>query len=308
MGILYNRFLEIRFMTRGAILGGRQEWDGSRVLYPPKISIDITHSEESNPNEGSIKIWNMAPTTQRDLLIEGDRIEVEAGYWPHEGDRETGLIFRGQIGDPKTRYEGTHSISEIPVTDSEDAYIGARTRQILEGSEGTGPTHREMVEAAVQEFRAAGVEIGRIDVPEYRESRPRTEDRLSRLVLDDIAYQHDLVWHIQDNVFNMYPRDQPLEIGRKILTPETGVIGVPQFTSKGVDFKCLMLHSLRPGEIFELVNDNIVNRRVHETLKIDKINFSGNNKSGFFGGKVKSLFVLDGEVERSRQQFIGNRT
>jgi len=294
-------------MDRGATLGGRQVWDGREVIYPPKISIDINHTEDSTPNEGTVKIWNLSPTSQRDLLIEGERIEVEAGYWPQDGERETGIIFRGQIGEPTTSYNRTHSISTIPVADSDDAYTNARTRTVLQG-EGTGPTHAEIVDAALDQFRAAGVEIGRVEVPDYRESRPRTIDRLSRLELDDIAYQHDLVWHIQDNVFNMYPRNQSLENGRKILTHESGVIGVPQFTSKGVELKVLMLHDLRPGEIFELFNDRIANRRVEETLKIKDINFTGNNKSGFFGANIESLFMLDGETQRSRQQFVGART
>ena len=300
MGILYNRFVEVRFLDRNRVVGGRMFYDGNAIVHPNSIEFYVNHSSESSPNSAEISILNLSSDTQRQILIEGDRVELEAGYWPQDGARTTGVIFRGQIRSVLTKKsDQTNTRVKILLGDGDYVYAHSRIRHVFQN-----PTHKQIVESIASQFESEGLKIGKIDVPDFTETRPRTVDRLGRRELDDIAYQHDLQWYIQDGEFNMYPRDEPLKDSAYYLSPDSGVVGSPEFTEVGVNVRTLMIPDLRPGFTFLLKNDKL-NRRVSEECKIDRITFRGNNYAGQFGCEITSRFIKSGAAVRARERLIG---
>jgi hypothetical protein len=354
--MLYNRFIEIRFpekkivkvpprkrapgtpsaldadgtiivdapkkiekLLRQRAIGGRAELVNNRVLLPPSISIDVNISNSSDPNDAKVTIYNLSPQTQRDLLTEGAAIEIWAGYWPGNGPEEYAQIFSGQIRKAQTRPEGADSLTEIECGDGDDAIAHARVRKRMGET-----THKEITQAILEAFKEFGVKAGRIDVPDFTESRPRTIDRSARREMDDICRQHDLQWSIQENVLNVYPRNEPLDVKERemILSPESGVIESPQFSDDGLELKTLMLPWLRPGQTFRLENKALIEARTPESFKIEEINFAGDNFGGEFGCSIKAKQLsaknkdkkkasgktAKRKVKRSRQRFTGLKT
>jgi hypothetical protein len=306
-------------------IGGRAELINNRVLLPPSISIDVRLSNSSDPNDAKVTIYNLSPETQRVLLKEGAAIEIYAGYWPGNGPRQYALIFAGQIRKAQSRPEGSDTLTEIECGDSDDAIAHARVRKKMGKA-----THKEISQAIVEAFKEYGVKAGRIDIPDFTETRSRTIDRTARREMDDICRQHDLQWSIQDGVLNVYPRNEPLDAAANemILSPEFGVIESPQFSDDGVEVKTLMLPSLRPGQTFRLENKALINARTPESFKIEEISFSGDNFGGEFGCSIKAKQLSSKnndkkkaggknansktkarrKVKRSRQRFTGLKT
>lgn len=302
--MLFNRFLVVRFKDAGMVIGGRQELSGLQLLIPPTIEVDCQHTNESTPNEATIKIYNVAPATQRKLFVEGKRVEVEAGYWPQDGARDTGIIFKGQIREVKTYVEnGVDVISELKFGDGDDAARVRKTRR----KHKKGATHKEIVHAVARDMKEDGIETGIIVVPDYTEPRAVTIDRPSWRVLEDISHQHDLLWMIQDGVLNMHPADSPLRDKPLVLTPDTGVLEAPEFSHDGVDLTVMMLHFLRPGYTFILQNSH-VQSRAPEKYRVEEINFSGSNVGDSFGATIKAKVIgANGKVKRSRDRGKGRK-
>lgn len=296
--MLYNRFLAVRFKDAGMVIGGRQTYNDGQVSIPPTIEFDCSHTNQSSPNEATIKLYNVSPETQRRLFIEGKRVEVEAGYWPQDGERITDIIFKGKIREVRGRVEnGTDAVSELIFGDGDDAKSRKGRKQFARGT-----THGDLVRYVGSEMAKDGIEYGQVEIPHYVEPRAITLDKPVWRFLDDICHQHDLAWSIQDGTLNIIAADKPLRDTPVVLTPLTGVIDAPEFTTDGVDLKIMMLPYLRPGYTFILRNDQVTNR-APEKYRIEEINFSGSNVGDDFGAEIKAKVVQpNGRVKKKRDR------
>lgn len=297
--MLYNRFLAVRFKKAKMIVGDRQVVNGSFVVIPPTIEIDCEHTKESTPNEATIRLFNVHPDTQRKLFVEGAPVEIEAGYWPQDGERMTGIIFKGQIRKVTTECEnGVDVVSELTFGDSDDAVNVRKGKKAFP----RGTTHGDLVRYLGSEMKKDGVEIGDIEVPNYVEPRAIVIDGPAWRALDDIAHQHNLQWSVQDGTLNVKAADKPLKNKAVILSPLHGVLEAPKFTNSGVEIKTLMIHYLRPGHTFILRNDQVTNR-APEKYCIDTIRFHGSNVGPDFGCEITASVVgSDGKLKRSRDR------
>lgn len=304
--MLYNRFLEIRFPDSGVIIGGRHEFDGYSIRYPVYSNVSVNHTSGSSPNDATVTVFNLSNHAQETLMVEGNKIEIEAGYWPQGGYRETSLIFSGQIRKALTNRSGTtDTATVITCGDGDDGYAHSRARAIVEE-----PTPGSIFDQLMVAFEAQGLQRGEVRLPDVAaEARPRTIDRSARRELTDLAYQYDLQWSIQDGYVNVWPRDEARLDTGYVLGPETGIIGNPQFTDKGVTLKTMMLGHLRPGDTFLLENRaTTFGPRSPRQCKIKTVNFSGGLDSNQFGASVESTYMSDGKVERHREQLYGGVT
>lgn len=297
--MLYNRFLAVRFKGPKVVIGDRQVVNGQHVIIPPTIEFEIDHTKESTPNEAKIRFFNVHPDTQRKLFVEGQTIEVEAGYWPQDGERNTGIIFKGQIRKVESHVDnGVDVISELSFGDSDDAANTRRAKKAFP----RGTTHGDLVRYLGSEMAKDGVEIGEVEVPDYVEPRAIVIDGPVWRAMEDITHQHDLQWSIQDGTLNVIAADKPLRDKPVILSPLHGVLEAPKFTSSGVEIKTLMIHYLRPGHTFILRNDQVQNR-APEKYCIDEISFTGSNVGDDFGCEIKaSVVTRAGKVKRSRDR------
>ena len=288
--MLYNRLLEIHFPDAGIVIGGRQVLVQCRVVIPPSISFEAKHSSESSPNEAKVTLYNVHADTRAKILTEGKRIEIHAGYWPANGSRWAGIVFKGQIRKTLTKVDGgTEVVTEIECGDGDDGYARARVRKRTRKP----PTHAAVVSEIVAAFKAHGIKAGVIDIPDYTEARPRTIDRAARRELDDICRQHDLQWSIQDGELHVYSRDDVLRDDRVVLSPDTGLLDSPQRSEHGVDIKALMLYELRPGHTIRLENPYVSNPLAGTEYKVHEITFSGDNFGGEFGCQIEARGLND---------------
>lgn len=302
--MLFNRFLAVRFKTAGLVIGGCQLYDSGRLHIPPTIEIDCKHTTSSEPNEATVKIYNVAPETQKRLFVEGHKVELEAGYWPQDGARSTGIVFKGQIREVKTTVENlVDVVSELTLGDHDDAARVRRTKK----KHPKGTTHKKIVDDIAADMAADGVTVGSIEVPAYVVPRPVTIERSSWRELDDICVQHDLQWSVQDGVLSVYPSDKPLHDSPVVLRPDTGVLDVPEFTHDGVNLKTMMLPFLRPGHTFVLENP-FVKARTREKYKVEEIQFTGSLVGEEFGANITAKVIgADGKVKRSRDRQAGRK-
>lgn len=301
MSLMFNRFVEVTFQNAGIKIGGRAVHN-TRLELPPAIKFSVTHNSESTPNSAEVTFLNLTAETQRQIMVENEIISIEAGYWPQGGSRNTEVIFTGQVRTAFTNIKnGTDVHSTIRAGDSDDAYTNARIAKVF------GTSQDAVVAEAVARFGDYGVSRGYVEPVGFDEERPRTVERLARKELDDLAYQHDMLWHIQDGQFHMYHRDNVLASTAYVLSPNTGLIDSPQFSDKGVNVRTMMIGDLRPGHTFQ-IESKVNPDRVREECKIESISFAGDNFLGPFGAVIDAKFLEGGSVVRARQRLLGQVT
>lgn len=196
-----------------------------------------------------LEVRNLSDAHRRELLASPRRrtfVEIQAGY---EGGRA--LIFRGDLRKVIPARDGVDWIVKITAGDGEHALRNARVSQSFAAGASIEQVIRAIVDAmgigignAVQALR--GARLGALDgaFPEGTVLHGPAESELTRLV--DSA---GLTWSIQDGNLQILPRGGALAREAILLSPSTGLVGVPEVVNRRtVTVKALLIPGLVPGQ------------------------------------------------------------
>ena len=303
--MMYNRFLELRFVKSGMKLGGCNKWNGNGIDMPLLITATCSMKSESAPNDAEITITNLSYQTARQVLVEKEEIEIWAGYSPEGQEPFIGMIFKGVIRSAITNRDGVNRKTVIHIGDGDEAHGQAKVKKkVAKGS------YKGQVDAAVESMEKRGVKRGKVKVDDKQVGRTLTfNGEYARAILDDVAYSTDSVWMIIDGKIHMHKRDEFLEDSKYILTPENGLIGSPVFNDDGVDIKTLLIHDLRPSMKIGVKSNNVGNPRINAGYKIEEITFSASTGAGEHGCSIKLKELgANGKVKRKKDRNIGGVT
>lgn len=271
------------------------------VITDLKIEFDVTRTIGSRQNTATLKIWNLSRSSRMKLGREWDKVKIEAG---HER-RSVGVIFDGQIRDTQNQAarrqeariaEGTNRgvvverstadiISTITLGDGDRAInrgavsrtwpAGTHPRTIIRDVVGTMPDAR------------LGPMVGLDDLPAYR--RPVSVFGWSFRVLDMIGRDHALYWSIQSNEVQVLRNDRALS-DTITCSKDTGLVGIPKRTDKGVEFQHLLLPEFAPGKKVKVTSDMLkeMTGSDGETYRIAEVKFHGSNRDTPFYADVKA--------------------
>ena len=303
--MMYNRFLELRFVKSGMKIGGCNKWNGNGIDMPLLITATCSMKSESAPNDAEITITNLSYQTARQVLVEKEEIEIWAGYSPEGQEPFIGMIFKGVIRSAITNRDGVNRKTVIHIGDGDEAHGQAKVKKkVAKGS------YKGQVDAAVESMEKRGVKRGKVKVDDKQVGRTLTfNGEYARAILDDVAYSTDSVWMIIDGKIHMHKRDEFLEDSKYILTPENGLIGSPVFNDDGVDIKTLLIHDLRPSMKIGVKSNNVGNPRINAGYKIEEITFSASTGEGEHGCSIKLKELgANGKVKRKKDRNIGGVT
>lgn len=269
MGLLFDRIVRVTF--------GKPGTEGTRVsgLY---VQFDIEKTSESNPNKGSIQIFNLNPTSIGVLQQKGNIVRLEAGYAqvPEE-------LFLGDVSKASSAKQGPNIITTIEVGDSRKKFQEKRINITL----GPGATEKQAVESLARAFE---VGVGAIKgVTEKIFQQGITLEGPVKDKLDEVIGKMGLEWSIQDGALQILPPDTPSETLGILLTPETGLIEAPAKREKGIEFKALLRVALKPG-----VSVEIRSRFISGFFKIRKAKYIGDNRGGSFEVNCEAVEVESG--------------
>jgi len=235
----------LRVTVSGA--AGSAVFEGSQDPEPGfAISFAGTKTIGCKQNTFEVTIWNLAKSTRNMLGAEYDTIKVEAGY------KETGLslIFTGAIRDVHTTKPSPDIETKISCGDGDDGVNKGAVSKTF--PKGTKP--KAIVEHVVGEMPKTemGQMVGLDDLPAY--TRPVSVWGWAFSALDQIGREHAFYWSIQNGRFQAVKNDRHLG-GNVLVSVETGMIGTPQVTDKGVQVKCLLNPEILPGKTIDVRSD-----------------------------------------------------
>lgn len=210
---------------------------GLRILF------EIEKSAVGFPSMAKITVYNLSDSSRQRIRKEFDRVSLEAGY-----DNDNGVIFNGQIFNAFNRRVQPEYVTEIYASDSGFNYRDSFTNR----SYGRGIQVSKIVEDLRIDF---GVDVGQTnaDLSEQKlYGWTFTGDTTA--AMNQLAESHNFNWSIQAGKLYVVGNDRVLIARRAFeITAESGMIGSPVLTERGIDVKTLLNWQLVPNEEIKVV-------------------------------------------------------
>lgn len=229
------------------------------IKAPLRISFRISKTITREPNRAYIKIYNLSPNTEREIIQEGSQVILKAGYIENSG-----VIFKGQIFQPLRKKESaTDYITTLTCLDG-DAYLNLG---FLSGTITSNKTRRQI---ASQVLRDSNISLDSFSTEELPEtsfvdgSSPKNER--AKVVfgepskyLDNISKMGNSSFYIENNEGRFFnPSSTKGKNEAHLITVETGMVGFPHQIPYGVSVKCLLNPLIRLGDFIKIDNKSVV--------------------------------------------------
>ena len=256
-----------------------------------RIRFRCEKTNESNPNGSKIEIFNLAPTTRSMVEGKNTRVKLQIGYLGVPQKSSTGLnvtgtkgnvegVFVGNVTKAVHKVEGGEKpdiITTLEVADGGNRFRNAR----LDKGYPPNTNLQQVYDDLIQEL---GLGKGAIKgIPDKQYSNGLTLSGLVRDHLDTLSKANKLEWSIQDETLQIIPQQEGATTSFVDLNPDTGLIGSPSKTDKGVEFNSLIQPKLRPGALVKLTS-----RFVTGTFKVRKVVHEGDSHQGDFLSKCEA--------------------
>lgn len=213
-------------------------------------------------NYAEINIFNLSAGTEATIIKEGCRVIVEAGYQGiTEGkfadeQKQYGQIFDGQVIQTMRSKEDNNVDYKLTLVCLDgDSFLN---KNIIKMTVNAGQNQRKIIDQITLQAKVP-TEIGRISPELNTQNLPRgkvffgmPKDYLRDIAMDNGAN----FWVDEGKVYVTKPTD--IAAGQAlVLSPTTGLIGTPQQTQEGVQFKTLLNPSLKLMTMVKLDNTYI---------------------------------------------------
>ena len=296
---LWNRVLRVKLEgSGGSLTVGTPEGGSDASTFEDVLTIefDITKTIGSKQNTGSVVLYNLTRSHRAKLGKELDKITVEAGY---KGGL-VGIIGKGDIRDVKHERDNADIKSTIEWGDGDK---GLRTGVVSKTfPSGTKPK-------AIVDYLAKalpGVDQGEVkgldDLPAYK--RPVTVYGFAHRELDEQGRTHRFHHSVQNGKFEAVKDDKVLgEI--IVLSQQTGLLGIPEVTDKGLKCTSLMNARIAPNRAIDVHSQFLDEQSGRDKKDSDQ---GGGvfrvSTATFSGGNRKTEFEV--AIEATRADAKGN--
>lgn len=215
-----------------------------------RIQIKTCRTVYRSPNTAEVKIYNLNSTNEGLIKGEFDEVLVNAGYVG-----AARLLFRGNIRHAMGYRERTDRIVQIDAADGDRDFKNGIVNFAL--AAGTGST--DVVDHIVGTVFTS-TKKGYVSLKDKKRLRGRVFSGMARDVLDDLAAEHDSHWSIQNGQLHIVPVTSTLPNEAIVINSDTGMLGAPEISDKGIKVRCLLNPDLVPNGKVWLNNDDIKER------------------------------------------------
>jgi hypothetical protein len=239
-----------------------------------KCSFRIEKVAMQTANYAEVAIYNLSAGTEAEIIKEGDRVIIEAGYQGFlttktdgtteetPSPKQYGVIFDGLVIQAIRDKEDNVNYKLTLVCMDGDSFLA---NNIIKMSIGGGQNQRQIVETIVSNAETP-TEIGRISPDLNTQNLPRGKVFFGtpKQYLKNVAADNNANFWVDDGAVYItkatdIPPGQAL-----VLTPQTGLIGVPQQTQDGASFKCLLNPNIKLMSMVKL--DNTMIRQIKQQV------------------------------------------
>lgn len=232
------------------------------------VRIDFTfeRTNSSAANTGRVELYNLNDQTIAEATRSGVKLVVEAGY------TTTPLfeLFRGDVRDsvvdPKADGD---TVLRFEIEDGGEALTTPVVAQFPVGT----PVADVLRSVAESVGLVPGTLLGDLTA---RLTRGLTVAGLAEDVLKDLAGQLGGEVTVQDEQVFVLPKGVPNSDEMIVLSPDTGLIGVPVKTEEGIRVQALLVPIVRPGGQFRVESSRLTGNFVAQRVVQAGSNYTNN--------------------------------
>ena len=221
-----------------------------------RIRFHVEQALVGKPGHAVITVNNMANDTAQRIQREGAPVILQAG---HEGN--AGLIFRGTaIQIRRGRESQTDTFLEITAIDGDIAYMYATVNVSM----AAGWTHTDQLKEMQKGMQAKGVDPGYTgELYQNKAVRGKALFGAVRDHMHDFSVSTGTEWAINMGKMNVVPVGSILPDEAFLLTPDTGLIGMPTQSVDGIHVRALLNPCFRAGAQVKLQNSSILEAQIN---------------------------------------------
>lgn len=274
---------------------------GTITVKDLKIDFSVQKSIGSKQNTATISVWNLTKSHRKQLGEEFDQIELKVSY--RDGPKT--VLFKGSIRDVTHTKETADIQSEIECGDGDEGINKGAVSKTFDA--GTKP--KEIIEYVVKEMpktTLGNLSAGIAKLAPF--SRPVSLFGWGFQALDTLGRSNGFYWSVQNGQVEVVQYDEVIEDGGPIVvSSETGMIGVPEITDKGVKVKGLLNANIMPGRQIDVRSDFLDEDSGRDKRKSDEgggifrvssCTFSGSNRGEDYFVEVEGNRVEGGKVRK----------
>lgn len=244
---------------------------------------EVHKKKDKNGGYAVVKIYNLTAATEKKIIEEGDRVIIEAGY---EGETKTteetgidgkvhrkttttyyqyGKIFDGQVTYPlRTKESNTDYVLTLVCVDGDSPL----RLNFIKKTVNRGLNQRQVLDVACSQ--------GSIKLPANKISEGLSEQKTARakvffgMPIDyvaNVAKGNNASYYIEDGQVNVFKLTDVANDEALVVTPKTGLIGMPQQTEFGVNFRLLLNPAVHLATKIQLKNSEANENEVHPQQK-----------------------------------------
>lgn len=268
-------------------------------LSPLRCTFNIEKKDTQTPNKATFTIYNVKDETIYKIRKSFVKIIVNAGYVDNFG-----LIFTGNIKGFYEGKEGTDGYIKIYAGDGDVEYNYSMISKTV--AAGISPDDQSAVLAD-----SMGLKIGfKSSLNQTQLPRGKVFYGRPQEYMRQVADSENCSWSIQDGQITILKKTELLPDTAVLLTPNTGLIGVPERTEDGIEGTCLLNPLLKIGAALKidqtLIRDADIdynsdnNKKEKKTLaqynadgeyRIISITHSGDTRGNEWYSKFKCLSI-----------------
>ena len=215
----------------------------------------ITRGDYQTPNACDLRIYNLSTETQNNLATEEfTTVAIKAGY-----PGNFGLIFQGSIIQTrKGRVDQKDSYVDITAGDGDEAYNFAPISATIPAGAKPGSVAQALLQAFQKIASSQPIAQGyQPNFPQNGYIRGKVLYGMARNVCRDFAWAQGCKWSIQDGALTFIPFTSYIPGRVPIISPSTGLVGVPEQTQQGLSVRVLLNPNMRVGQCIKLQNTAI---------------------------------------------------
>jgi hypothetical protein len=274
------------FGTTYSLRAGLPGEEGLVWSPPTRIVFNVLLTAQRSANKATISLANLDVESIGILDSDGAVVTLSAGF-----EALSGLIFQGSIAKRGVTTER----SDQPIRSTVSTRDGATRITTIEAGEGEfelqntrvnhsfsrRTTNRVIFQQLADDLNLTLFDASLIDLLTYSGGWPyqgRASGALDSLVRD-IGAQ----WSIQAGQLLILKPNQNTAETVYVISPQSGLLGVPSKTKDGIELTTLLLAPLRPGRRIQVESNT-----VSGLYRIDEVNHKGDTRPGRFTSSIKA--------------------
>jgi hypothetical protein len=222
----------------GAVAGDKQQQAQPGIeLGALRVEFNVNKATNQSPNLLDAKVYNLSKETMNKINL-FTRVQLSAGYW--YGD--FGVVFDGTVVQyRRARESPTDTYLEILGGD-EDSTQGAFTFKRFE----IGTKESTVVQALVKD---TGLPAGYVSnkIGSEKLLRPLTLAGPTMQYLREMGQKYGANIYADNGKLFLVSQDEYRPGDAVVLSPKTGLVGIPELTPQGLQVRCLLNPKIQLG-------------------------------------------------------------